>query len=864
MNSTAVRSTFLEYFREHGHPIVPSSSVVPHGDKTLLFTNAGMVQFKDIFTGARPRPEIPRAATAQKCIRAGGKHNDLDNVGYTTRHLTFFEMLGNFSFGDYFKAEAIRFAWELVTERFGIDPDRLWVTVFRVDDEAAELWRATEGVRPERIVRLGEKDNFWSMGDVGPCGPCSEILVDRGPSFGEADLENGERFFEIWNLVFMQFEQRADGTRSRLPKPSIDTGMGLERMAMVLQRVDSVFDTDVLRSLIARIEQLTGTRYESGAAGAPHRVLADHIRSLSFALADGAEISNEGRGYVIRRILRRAARYGRKIWNGGPILHRLVETLVAEMGADYPEIVRQRDFIASQIESEEERFGETLDRGIQIFEDLAADLKQRGQKTVSGGDVFRLYDTFGFPADLVERMAAEVGFDVDVEGFEAAMAEQRQRSRGASAFAANPEGDEEWTTISRRAPETRFVGYRRLESEGEVTGILDRDGAVRIILDETPFYAESGGQVGDCGRIAGSDVELRVTDTRKDQGRFVHFCEVIAGESRSLAVGSRVRAGVDAERRRAIARHHSATHLLHAALRRVLGTHVHQKGSLVAPERLRFDVTHFQAIGPDELDAAARIVRDQILENLPVEISEMPKDDAIAAGAMAFFGEKYGDRVRVVRMGDFSMELCGGTHVSSTGELGPFVVAHEGSVSSGVRRVEALVAHGADEFYAARQRLLDDACRRLKTRPEALAERIDRLLAKVAELESKAKQQPSQGGADTLRRERLGDILIVAGVLDGVPAKELRGVYDGFKSESERLIGILITRENEKAAVLVTVSKALESEGWSANELFQAGAETLGARGGGRAGMVQAGGSRPNAAADALERMLVAVRSRQR
>jgi len=860
MRSSDVRNRFLEFFREKGHPIVPSSSVVPHGDRTLLFTNAGMVQFKDIFTGRRERPDPPRAATVQKCIRAGGKHNDLDNVGYTTRHLTFFEMLGNFSFGDYFKEEAILWGWELVTKRFALDPARLWITVFREDDEARRLWKKIAGIPDSRIVGLGEKDNFWSMGEVGPCGPCSEILVDRGDRYGEADVENGERFFEIWNLVFMQYEQTADGRREPLPKPSIDTGMGLERMAMVLQDVDTVFDTDVLRALIRRIEELSGTPYDAGPKGVPHRVIADHVRSLAFALADGAEISNEGRGYVIRRILRRAARYGRKIHDAGTIVHRLVDTLIEEMGSAYPELRASRDFIEGQIRAEEERFGETLDRGIELFEELASDLARRGEKVVPGKDVFKLYDTFGFPVDLVERMAQETGLTVDLEGFEREMAEQKRRSRGASTFAASETRDEEWLGLLHETPKTRFVGYDRDTADTGLLLAAERDGTWRVVLEETPFYAESGGQIGDTGILESDGIRFRVLDTRKEDDRFVHLCELETGDPRALRSGAAVRAAIDVERRRAIERNHSATHLLHAALREVVGTHVHQKGSLVAPDRLRFDVTHFEAIRQEDLDSAARIVRDHIIADMPVETLEMARDEAIAAGALAFFGEKYGDRVRVVRMGDFSMELCGGTHVGRTGEIGPFLISHEGSVSSGVRRLEALTAEAAESWHKRHETLVGELSRLLKASPDTLVERVEKLLLENAALRGKLRKQSTSTSAAQVRRIDVDGVRLIVGLYENTPAKELRTAYDALKNESERLVALLLGREEGKIGILVTVSKALEGESWDARELFSSVADVLGARGGGRSSMVQAGGSRPEAAEDALARFEARVR----
>ncbi|MBI4605284.1 MAG: alanine--tRNA ligase, partial [Planctomycetes bacterium] len=825
-----------------------------------LFTNAGMNQFKDVFTGCEPR-RVPRATTAQKCIRAGGKHNDLDNVGYTTRHLTFFEMLGNFSFGDYFKREAIGYAWELVTRRFGVPPDRLWITVYRDDGEARDLWRKVAGVAEERIVGLGEKDNFWSMGDVGPCGPCSEILVDRGEAYGPADLENGERFFEIWNLVFMQYDQKADGSRSPLPRPSIDTGMGLERMAMVLQGADSVFETDLFRKIIARVEEITGTRYDPGPAGVPHRVLADHVRSLVFAFADGAEPSNEGRGYVLRRILRRAARYGRKIYTGGPILCRLVDDVVREMGDVYPEIGGRREYVTKLIESEEDRFGETLDNGIELFDGVVARLRKEGSTTVPGAEVFKLYDTYGFPADLVERMAAECGLTVDSAGFERLMAEQKERSRGASRFGAVQGGGE---LEVARLPETRFVGYERTEAEAEVQAAAEQGGLWRLVVEETPFYGESGGQVGDTGRIAGGDFVLRVEDTQKDRGRHIHVCKLERGDPQKVRPGAGVRLEVDAPRRAAIERNHTATHLLHAALRQVVGTHVHQKGSLVVDSRLRFDVTHVAALKPEEVRRVEEIVRDRVLADTAVETFETDHEDAVKRGAMALFGEKYGDRVRVVKIGDFSLELCGGTHVGRTGEIGSFVVSSESSVSAGVRRLEALTGLGAEEWHGRDHAIVGELSRRLKVSPEVLLARIEKLLEENRELKARKPAAPAASGpSGALRRERVGSVLFVGGTVPGGDGKSLREAYDRLKQEDPEVVAALFAPSDGKVQVLVALSPSLAKRGLDAREIFQAGADRLKARGGGRPEMVQAGGSGdPGAIEGALEDMLAALKER--
>ena len=845
MKTSEVREKFLTYFSDRDHAVLPSSPSIPHGDKTLLFTNAGMVQFKDIFTG-RQESSHPRATTVQKCVRAGGKHNDLDNVGYTSRHLTLFEMLGNFSFGDYFKKEAITYAWELITEGYGLDPSTLWATVFREDDEAWELWKEISGLPDDRIVRLGEKDNYWSMGDVGPCGPCSEILLDRGDAFGEADVENGERFFEIWNLVFMQFSQSADGEKTPLPRPSIDTGMGLERMAMVMQGVDTVYETDVLRGLIAEVEKLTGVGYDPGEKGVPHRVLADHIRSLVFCLADGAEISNEGRGYVLRRILRRAARYGRKLQAEGSILNRLVGVVVDSMGEAYPELVENREFITQVVQSEEERFGKTLDRGIELFESEIGKMAEAGEKTVSGEKMYLLWDSYGFPADLTQRMAEEVGFDVDMERFEECMGEQRERSRQASDFSV--------TTSFDSVPETEFVGYDSLDCEGELQAVEEADGSFQVVVSRSPFYGESGGQVGDQGVISGDNFRLAVENTQRDGGRMIHLCRLVDGEAGELSAGAAIRAEVDEATRRATECNHSATHLLHAALREILGDHVHQKGSLVDPSRLRFDVTHFSGIESAELQQAQELVSQQVRANLPVEINEMDKDEAIEQGAMAFFGEKYGDRVRVVRMGDFSVELCGGTHVSRTGDIGSFVLTSEGSVSSGVRRVEALTARHAESWFDGRVQLIDDLSRLLKVPAERVEERISRLLEENKELKTRAPAAAPAATGD-LEKKEIGEILFVSGIVEGLDGKGLRDCYDRVKKESDKVIAALLAPAKGKVQVLVGVSPSLTAEGWKAGDIFQAGAEQIAARGGGRPEMVQAGGANPDGAREALKAM---------
>ena len=861
--AAGIRRTFLEYFEKNGHRAVPSSSVIPHGDKTLLFTNAGMNQFKDVFLGLERR-DYTRAATVQKCIRAGGKHNDLDNVGYTARHLTFFEMLGNFSFGDYFKEEAIRFAWDLLVNVYGLDPGRLWITVYKDDEEARAIWRDRIGVRPERIVGLGEKDNYWSMGDVGPCGPCSEIHVDRGAEracgpecgLGSCDCD---RFFEIWNLVFMQFNQGPDG-KVPLPRPSIDTGMGLERLAMVLQGVESVYETDLLRGLIRRVEELTGIAYDGGPAGVPHRVLADHIRSLVFAFADGAEPSNEGRGYVLRRILRRAARYGRKLCQGQLILSRLSGEVVHAMGEGFPEIREREPYIARLIGAEEERFDRTLDDGIRRFEDVVGELRKGSRSAIPGKEVFFLYDTCGFPVDLVERMAQEIGFSVDVQGYQEEMERQKERSRTSGKFKAGVPGDLEILQL----PETRFTGHAGTRQEAEILGAAAREGLWDLVLSESPFYAEGGGQVGDTGEIRGGGFLLRVEGTRKERGRFIHAALLLEGDPGMIRPGLAVTAQVDEDRRRAIQRNHTATHLLHGALRAVIGKHLHQKGSLVEAERLRFDVTHFEAIQGKDLDRVEEIVLAQITRDLPVETIETGQAEALKMGAIALFGEKYGDRVRVVKVGDFSTELCGGTHVARTGEIGGFGIAAEGSVSAGVRRLEAVTALGALRRSQENSRLLAELSAKLRCPPGAVLERVEKLLLSLKDAQKPsgaAKGAPAVATGDpaSLRSEKLaasgGEVQLLSGLLEGLGGDELLALFDRHKGQSPRTAAVLLGTGGGKIHVLVAVTPALAKGGCDAREIFQAGAAAIEARGGGRPEMVRGSGAKAAGAADSLAAM---------
>src|SRR5690606_26473338 len=705
LSSTELRRAFLRYFEARGHEIVPSSPLVPANDPTLLFTNAGLVQFKDVFLG-REKRAIPRAASAQRCVRAGGKHNDLENVVYTARHHTFFEMLGNFSFGDYFKREAIRYAWEFVTQELGLPPERLWCTVYQEDDEAARIWLDEIGVDPSRFSRMDEKDNFWAMGDTGPCGPCSEIFYDHGPEVpggppGSPDAD-GDRYIEIWNLVFMQFDRNEQGVLTPLPKPSVDTGMGLERVAAVMQGVHSNYEIDLFRGLIEAAAEATGT---SDLASKSLRVIADHIRACAFLVADGVLPGNEGRGYVLRRIIRRAIRHGYKLGQDKPFFHTLVAPLEREMGDAYPELVQRRAHVERVLHQEELRFAETLAQGMRLLEDAIADL--RDGKVIPGETVFRLYDTYGFPVDLTADIARERGLSIDEAGFEREMSAQRERARKASRF-----GAAGGHTPTLDQP-TEFHGYDVLELDATVTALYDADGhpverladSARgtVVLDRTPFYAESGGQVGDTGTLSGAGGEFVVEDTQKLGAAYGHVGSLARGV---VQVGDRLHASVDGERREAIRLNHSATHLLHSALRRVLGDHVQQKGSLVAPDRLRFDFSHYEAVKPEELAQVEKLVNDEIRRNVDAEIREMPYDEAIASGAIAFFGDKYGERVRVLRLGEFSTELCGGTHVRRSGDIGLFKIVSESAVGSGVRRIEAVTGQGALDFVAANERLL--------------------------------------------------------------------------------------------------------------------------------------------------------------
>jgi alanyl-tRNA synthetase len=856
MKTGEIREAFLAFFEQHGHTRVPSSSLVPGDDPTLLFTNAGMNQFKDTFLGADPRP-YSRATSAQRCVRAGGKHNDLENVGYTARHHTFFEMLGNFSFGDYFKRDAIRFAWTFLTETLGLPPERLWVTVHVSDDEAAQLWIDDIGFPAERISRLDE-DNFWQMGDTGPCGPCSELFYDHGPEVpggppGSED-DDLDRYVEIWNLVFMQYNRDAAGEMVPLPKPSVDTGMGLERIAAVLQGVHSNYEIDLFQALVDAAAGLIGVEEREHAS---LRVIADHIRSCAFLVADGVLPGNEGRGYVLRRILRRAIRHGNKLGASEPFFHRLVAPLVTEMGAAYPELLRQQTAIEGAILAEEEQFARTLDHGMAILEEALADLDGT---EIPGAVVFRLYDTYGFPTDLTNDIARERGLSLDLAGYEAAMAAQRERSKEGGSFRVD------YNASLKLEGETAFTGYDGLAGEGRVLALLrdgepvdalaaDESGA--LVLDQTPFYAESGGQVGDTGYLEGeSGLRLEVSDTTKAGGHHLHHVRVLAGE---VHAGDTLRATVDAAVRQRTRLNHSATHLLHAALRRVLGEHVTQKGSLVDSQRLRFDFAHGQPVSADEQAAIAALVNEQIRANTPVVTRRMSMDDAMAAGAMALFGEKYGDEVRVLSMGrdDFSVELCGGTHVERTGDIGFLRLVGEAGVAAGVRRIEAVTGEGALASVASLEASLEAVCDTLKATPENVVERAAALRAEARELDKtvarlKQKLATSAGGDLTAGAVDVDGVRVLAANVDGADPKSLRDTLDQCKNKLGSAVILLSAVNDGKIALAAGVTADL-TDRVRAGDLVREFAGRLGGKGGGRADMAQGGGSDVDALAQTLE-----------
>ncbi len=852
--SSELRTAFLEFFADEGHEVVPSSVLVPANDPTLLFTNAGMVQFKDVFLGREQR-DYARAVSSQRCVRAGGKHNDLENVGYTARHLTFFEMLGNFSFGDYFKREAIDFAWRLVTEKLGIPPEKLWVTVYEDDDEAADIWLSEIGIDPERFSRLGEKDNFWAMGETGPCGPCSEIFYDHGPEVaggppGSAE-QDGDRYVEVWNLVFMQYDRSADGTMTGLPAPSVDTGMGLERISAVMQGVHSVYEIDLFANLIEAIAKVMGVASEGSSS---LNVIADHIRSCAFLITDRVDPSNEGRGYVLRRIIRRALRHGYKLGVTEPFFHRLVQPLAAEMGEAYPELVRRQAHVEKVLKREEERFAETLEQGMTILEESIAALSGG---VIPGDVVFKLYDTYGFPVDLTADIARERGLTIDQAGFEAAMQAQRERARAASKFgAAQGEG----VAVDG---DSRFSGYEQDSGESEVIAIVSGREAVTelaagqeggVALADTPFYAESGGQVGDTGVLSAGGVTFRVTDTRKSGGAHVHYGKL---ESGTLRVGDMVQAEVDAERRNRTRLNHSATHLLHAALREVLGDHVTQKGSLVAPDRLRFDFSHYDPVTLEELQRIEDLVNREIRGNVAAETREMAYDDAIAAGAVALFGEKYEDRVRVLRLGNFSMELCGGTHVSRTGDIGLFKITGEGGVAAGVRRIEAVTGETALDRVKAEEEALARIAELVRGNRDDAASKVSQVVQRNRALEKEVaelKRKLATGGGSsdlTAGAQTVGDLKVLAVRIDGADPATLRDTVDQLKNKLGRGVVVVGSADGDKVRLAAGVTRNA-TDRVKAGDLVRTIAEQVGGKGGGRPDFAQAGGNDPAALDAAL------------
>ena len=871
-----IRRGFLDYFGAAQHDIVSSAPLVPYNDPTLMFVNAGMVPFKNVFTGLESR-ETPRAASSQKCVRAGGKHNDLDNVGYTARHHTFFEMLGNFSFGDYFKEQAITHAWTLLTKEWGLDPSRLTATVYHTDDEAFDLWRKIAGLPEERIIRIATNDNFWSMGDTGPCGPCSEIFYDHGDHIfggppGSSD-EDGDRFVEIWNLVFMQFERQDDGTDVPLPKPSIDTGMGLERIAAVMQGVHDNYDTDTFKALINASEELTGTKAQ-GDQMASHRVIADHLRSTSFLLADGVMPSNEGRGYVLRRIMRRAMRHAHILGAKEPLMHRLVGSLAAEMGAAYPELLRAQPMIEATLKQEETQFRRTLDKGIKLLDEATTGM-QPGD-VLAGDTAFKLYDTYGFPYDLTEDALRAQGFGIDQAGFETAMNNQKAMARAAWKGSGAKASDDVWFDIAERVGSTEFTGYAANEGEGQVVALVN-DGVevqsavandtVTVITNQTPFYGESGGQMGDAGVISSSNMRGEVTDTAKPLGR-LHAHQVTIGTG-EIKVGDFVTLKIDTARRDSLRANHSATHLLHASLRERLGSHVTQKGSLVAPDRLRFDFSHNQAVTADEIAMIEADVNAQIRGNQAVTTRLMTPDDAVAAGALALFGEKYGEEVRVLTMGrtedtHYSLELCGGTHVNALGDIALFTIISEGAVASGIRRIEALTGEAARLWLVGRETQLKNVAAMLKTAPDEVGARIETLMSERKRMEKELSEAKtalalSGGSGPKAEAETIGDVTFMGQVINGIEPKALRGLADDqMKAIGSGIVAIIAANENSNT-VVVAVSPSLHAT-LTAPDLVRAATEAMGAQGGGgRPDMAQGGGP---AGAELAQAALDAIRAK--
>jgi len=855
MSTNEIRLAFLEYFHDKGHEIVPSSPLIPANDPTLLFTNAGMVQFKDLFLGNENRSYV-RAATAQRCVRAGGKHNDLDNVGYTARHHTFFEMLGNFSFGDYFKQEAIEYAWDFLTNVMEIPEQRLWITVFKDDDEAADIWLKKIGVSEKRFSRCGEKDNFWVMGDTGPCGPCSEIFYDHGEHIpgsppGTSDSEN-DRYVEIWNLVFTQFDRNADGKLIPILKPSVDTGMGLERLAAVKQGVHNNYDIDIFKQLIAEIAAISGKADHQVTS---QRVIADHIRSSACLIADGVVPTNEGRGYVLRRIIRRAIRHGNKLGIQGQFFNKLVSTLNDVMGSACPELENKLDFVQKTLLQEEQRFAETLENGLERLEEAINELKDN---TISGEVLFKLYDTYGFPVDLVGDIARERNFKLDMDGFNTYMSEQRNRAKAASKFDMNMSVNDDSSDH-----QSCFNGYDQLTATATISALYRDGGTVQslkkgetggVILDSTPFYAESGGQVGDSGLLLTEGVEFRVTDTKKQGNAHVHIGTLEQG---LIKVGQQVHAEVDSSRRQDIVRNHSATHLLHAALREILGSHITQKGSLVAPDRLRFDFSNPELLSDAQLAGIEDLVNQKILENKETDIKVMALDDAKNSGAMSLFGEKYEEQVRVLTIGgDFSVELCGGTHVSRSGDIGLFKVVSESGIAAGIRRIEAVTGVGAMQWVRDNESLIASVAKKLKSDPTGLEAKVDQMLERNRKYEKEIKQLQSKmantAGSDmAAEAEEINGVKVIARILENIEPEMLRDTVDQLKSKLGTAAIVLATVDNDKVSLIAGVTKDT-TDRIKAGDLVNFVAQQVGGKGGGRADMAQAGGNDPSGLEEAM------------
>jgi len=880
MTGNEIRKKFLDYFKERGHTIVKSSSLIPSADPTLLFTNAGMVQFKDVFLGKEKR-DYKRAVSSQKCVRAGGKHNDLEVVGRTARHHTFFEMLGNFSFGDYFKEGAIEYGWEFMTEVVKLPKEKLWITVYKDDDEAFKIWNEKIGIPVNKIVRLGEKDNFWSMGDTGPCGPCSEIHIDQGEGIGcgrpECNVEcDCDRFMEVWNLVFMQYNRDAKGVLTPLPNPSIDTGMGLERLSAVAQKVKSNYDSDLLRPIITYTEGLFEKEYgKDSNMDISFRVIADHSRSMTFLIGDGVMPSNEGRGYVLRRIIRRASRHGRMLGKSEPFLFKTSDVVIDLMKDTYPELLDRREYISKVISTEEERFSNTLDFGMKMLNDMVESLKAKRERLIAGEDAFKLYDTYGFPLDLTEDIARDSGLAVDSAGFNRAMEVQKERAR-ASWKGSGEEGIKSiYRDIAHKIKGTQslskpqrdmFIGYDTLESEGTVLSLIKGNDMVKsasegeqveIVFDKTPFYGESGGQVGDTGKIWNDDVHIDVTDTKKPlQNLIIHNCIVKKG---NIKVGDVITISVSNEKRRATALNHSATHLLHTALRDVLGDHVKQAGSLVAPDRLRFDYTHFSAPALKELHRVEEIVNQKIRENYPVETSVTGLEEAIKKGATALFGEKYGEEVRIVKMGDYSMELCGGTHVRATGDIGLFKIVHEGSVASGIRRIEALTGEGAYKYVRQEEDSLLEIREVLKSPPQEEMTKLKKIMDRNKELERELQKQKEKITKD-MSGDTVSEIKDIKGInvisknLGNFDIKDLRTFVDSTKVRIKSGVVVVGAVTDGKVSLVAGVTKDLISK-LNAGEIIKQTAVIVDGSGGGRADMAQAGGKNPSKLGEALEKV---------